>query len=98
MACNTLNELLDVEYGVKGTSEREQFDHESRVFCLAETLKEERRRVGLTQEQLAEKICSADQLHVAFGHIRGAWAPCQSDNFIRLATDNYKQILGLSHR
>ena len=56
MACNTLNELLDVEYGVKGTSEREQFDHESRVFCLAETLKEERRRVGLTQEQLAEKI------------------------------------------
>ena len=25
-------------------------------FCLAETLKEERRRVGLTQEQLAEKI------------------------------------------
>ena len=43
-------------YGVKGTSEREQFDHESRVFCLAETLKEERRRVGLTQEQLAEKI------------------------------------------
>ncbi len=56
MACNTLDELLDAEYGVKGTAEREKFDEETRAFCLAETLKEERRRAGLTQEQLAEKI------------------------------------------
>ena len=55
-SCNTLDELLDVEYGAKGSSERDQFDDETRVFCLAETLKEERRRAGLTQEQLAEKI------------------------------------------
>lgn len=56
MDCTTLDELLDVEYGAKGTPERERFDDETRVFCLAETLKEERRRAGLTQEQLAEKI------------------------------------------
>ncbi len=56
MSCNTLDELLDVEYGVKGTPERELFDNETRTFCLAETLKEERRRAGLTQQQLAEKI------------------------------------------
>ena len=56
MSCNTLDELLDVEYGAKGTPEREQFDDETRAFCLAETLKEERRRAGLTQAQLAEKI------------------------------------------
>lgn len=54
--CETLDELLDVEFGVKGTPERERFDEETRAFCLAETLKEERHRAGLTQEQLAEKI------------------------------------------
>lgn len=56
MACNTLDELLDAEYGVNGTPEREKFNEETRAFCLAETLREERRRAGLTQEQLAEKI------------------------------------------
>ncbi len=56
MNCNTLDELLDVEFGVKGTPERGRFDDETRAFCLAETLKEERHRAGLTQAQLAEKI------------------------------------------
>lgn len=56
LACNNLEELLDVEYGVKGTPTREKFDEETRAFCLAQTLKEERHRAGLTQEQLAEKI------------------------------------------
>ncbi len=56
LACNNLEELLDVEYGVKGTRSRDKFDEETRAFCLAQTLKEERHRAGLTQEQLAEKI------------------------------------------
>lgn len=56
MACTTLDELLDVEYGKAGTPEREEFDADTRAFCLAETLKEERHRAGLTQEQLAERI------------------------------------------
>ena len=56
MSCGTLDELLDVEYGKHGTPEREEFDKEAQAFCLAETLKEERRRAGLTQQQLAERI------------------------------------------
>ena len=56
MACSTLDELLDVEYGKPGTPEREEFDKEAQAFCLAETLKEERLRAGLTQQQLAERI------------------------------------------
>ena len=56
MSCGSLNELLDAEYGAVGTPDREAFDEETRAFCLAETLKEERHRAGLTQEQLAEKI------------------------------------------
>ena len=56
MACNNLDELLNVEFGEVGTKSREKFDVETEAFCLAQTLKEERLRAGLTQEQLAEKI------------------------------------------
>lgn len=50
MECRTLDELLDVEYGPVGTPERDKFEVESDAFCLAETLKEERLRAGLTQQ------------------------------------------------
>lgn len=56
MNCTTLDELLNVEFGVVGTPARDEFDKETEAFCLAQTLKEERIRAGLTQEQLAEKI------------------------------------------
>lgn len=56
MNCTTLDELLDVEYGEKGTPERNEFDKETQAFCLAETLREERLRAGLTQQELAERI------------------------------------------
>ncbi len=56
MDCNNLDELLNVEFGEVGTKSREEFDIEAEAFCLAQTLKEERLRAGLTQEQLAEKI------------------------------------------
>lgn len=56
MSCQTFDELLDVEYGKPGTPEREQFDADAAAFCLAETLKEERLKAGLTQQQLAERI------------------------------------------
>ena len=56
MDCNNLDELLNVEFGEVGSKSREAFDVETEAFCLAQTLKDERLRAGLTQEQLAEKI------------------------------------------
>ncbi len=56
MECTTFDELLDAEYGKCGTEVRETFEIEAEAFCLAECLKEQRRLVGLTQEQLAAKI------------------------------------------
>ena len=56
MQASTFDELLDAEYGPLGTPERDKFEMESDAFCLAETLKEERLRAGLTQQQLAERI------------------------------------------
>ena len=56
MECTSFDELLDAEYGERGTEARERFETEAEAFCLAECLKEQRRLAGLTQEQLAAKI------------------------------------------
>jgi hypothetical protein len=52
MNCSTLDELLNVEYGEPGTESRKLFDDETQAFCLAQTLKEEHLRAGLTQERI----------------------------------------------
>lgn len=52
--CTSLDELIDVEYGPKGSMKRDIFDAETKEFCIAQTLREERIRAGLTQQQLAE--------------------------------------------
>ena len=51
-----LEDLLDEEYGPMGSPERMKFEAEAEAFCLAETLKEQRRLAGLTQQELADKI------------------------------------------
>ena len=56
MNCSSLDELLNVEFGNVGTATRDEFDRETEAFCLAQTLKEERKRAGLTQGELADKI------------------------------------------
>lgn len=56
MNCTSLDELMDVEYGKKGTPERIAFDAETQEFCIAQTLREERIRAGLTQQQLADMM------------------------------------------
>lgn len=55
MDCSTLDELIDIEYGVD-TPERKVFDAETKEFCIAQTLREERIRSGLTQQQLADRM------------------------------------------
>lgn len=56
MECETFDDLLNAEYGERGTEKREMFEAEADTFCLAECLKEQRRLAGLTQEQLANRI------------------------------------------
>ena len=56
MESDSFEDLLNAEYGEKGTQERDAFESGAEAFCLAECLKEQRRLAGLTQEQLAEKI------------------------------------------
>lgn len=54
--CKTLDDLIETEYGSIGTPKRDDFEEETQAFILAETLKTERLKAGMTQEQLAEKV------------------------------------------
>jgi DNA-binding XRE family transcriptional regulator len=56
MNYSNLDELLDADLGKVGITTRDEFNKETEAFCLAQTLREERIRAGLTQQQLAEKI------------------------------------------
>ena len=56
MGLSSLEEMIAEDFGPQGSVEREAFDRDTETFILAEHLKEERLKAGLTQEQLAEKI------------------------------------------
>jgi ribosome-binding protein aMBF1 (putative translation factor) len=56
MEAKTFDDLLDAEYGKVGTPVRNKYEDDAQAFCLAECLKEERKKAGLTQEQLADRI------------------------------------------
>lgn len=52
----SLDALIDVEYGVKGTERRNQFEEDYKAFKLGFLIKQKRMEKGMTQEDLAQKI------------------------------------------
>lgn len=52
----TVEDMLQKEFGVKGSVTREEFDAKSRAWYYAEVLKNARKAAGITQQQLADKI------------------------------------------
>ena len=51
----TFEQLLEKEYGKKGSPSREKFEAEAMAFRLGALLKEARKEAHMTQEELAEK-------------------------------------------
>ena len=52
----TVEDMLQKEFGAKGSITREEFDAKSRAWYYAEVLKSARTAAGITQQQLADKI------------------------------------------
>ncbi len=50
------NELLDIQYGKVGAKKRDDFETKAQYFVISETLKNERQKANLTQEELAVKV------------------------------------------
>jgi HTH-type transcriptional regulator/antitoxin HipB len=60
----TFEELLDNKYGTRGTSKREQWEQEFEVFRLGALLEDARLKMGLTQEELAER-CGTNKSYIS---------------------------------
>lgn len=56
MQCADFEQLLDAEYGKRGTDKREMFEADAEAFCIGELLKEQRLQAGLTQKELAAQV------------------------------------------
>jgi len=54
----TMNEALDMEYGVTGTTSREKFTEQAQAFFTGQLIENARKNANLTQEELAKRVGS----------------------------------------
>ncbi len=60
----TLDEIIDKKYGKRGTKKREKWEQDFEAFRLGVMLEEARTRLGMTQEELADK-CGTNKSYIS---------------------------------
>lgn len=60
----TFDEILDKKYGKTGAEKREKWEQEFEAFRLGVLLEEARLKLGMTQEELAEK-CGTNKSYIS---------------------------------
>jgi DNA-binding XRE family transcriptional regulator len=60
----TLDEILDGKYGKKGMPKRDKWEQEFEAFKLGVLIEEARKKLNMTQEELAEK-CGTNKAYIS---------------------------------
>ena len=60
----TLDEILDNKYGKRGAAAREQWEQEFEAFRLGVMLEQARKKLNMTQEELAQK-CGTNKSYIS---------------------------------
>jgi HTH-type transcriptional regulator/antitoxin HipB len=60
----TLDEILDKKYGKRGSKKREKWEQDFEAFRLGVMLEEARTKLGMTQEELADK-CGTNKSYIS---------------------------------
>ncbi len=60
----TLDQILDKKYGQKGEPKREEWEQQFETFRLGILLEEARTKLGMTQQQLAQK-CGTNKSYIS---------------------------------
>lgn len=60
----TFDEILDRKYGKPGSEKREKWEQEFEIFRLGVLLEEARIKLGMTQEELAQK-CGTNKSYIS---------------------------------
>ena len=79
---HSFDELLDNEYGKIGTSSRNAFHEKALAYYYGEILKERRKELKITQQQLADKI-GKERSYIAY--IEQGKTDMQLSTFLNLA-------------
>lgn len=79
---NSINDKLDSKYGKKGTPNREEFDSKSISWYYGEILRDRRKELKLTQQELAERI-GKERSYI--GRIEKGNTDMQLSSFISIA-------------
>jgi len=76
-------DLLEKRYGKRGTPEREAFHERAMARYYADILRDRRRELKITQQQLADKI-GKERSYIA--HIERGETDMQLSNFFRISS------------
>ena len=60
----TFDELLDNKYGIRGEKDREKWEQEFEAFRLGVLLEKARKKLGITQQELAER-CGTNKSYIS---------------------------------
>ncbi len=60
----TFDQILDKKYGTKGAPKREEWEQQFESFRLGVLLEEARTKLGMTQEELAQK-CGTNKSYIS---------------------------------
>jgi len=60
----SLSELIEKEYGERGTPKREEYERGFEEFKLGYLIQEARKKKGLTQQELADK-CGTNKAYIS---------------------------------
>jgi HTH-type transcriptional regulator / antitoxin HipB len=60
----TLDDILDAKYGKKGMPKRDKWEQEFETFKLGILIEEARKKLNMTQEELAEK-CGTNKAYIS---------------------------------
>ena len=89
----TLSQIIDEQYGKKGTSKRAKFDKGYEAFKLGVMLQELRHQHNMTQEQLAEK-CGTTKNYIS--RIENNASDIRLSTLMRIVREGFGQHLKLS--
>jgi len=60
----TFDEMLDKKYGKKGVAKRDKWEQDFEAFRIGALLEDARLKMGMTQEELAEK-CGTNKSYIS---------------------------------
>ena len=80
---HSYDDLLDKKYGKRGTSTRNVFEEKALAYYYGEILKDRRKELKITQQQLADQI-GKERSYIA--HIERGETDMQLSSFLRISS------------